>query len=234
MLEIEALQAGYGAVQVLHGLSTTAAKGEVTALLGANGAGKTTLMRTIAGLLPVTSGSIKAGNEELTRLPPNLRVERGIALAPEGRLVFSSFSVEENLLLGAVTARARSRKRARLEDMYRLFPRLAERRRQAAGTLSGGEQQMLAIGRALMSYPDILLLDEPTLGLAPTMCKLIFRTILNLARDGLTILLAEQNVPRALELARSAYVVEHGRIVVSGQASDLMHDPLVRSAYMGL
>jgi branched-chain amino acid transport system ATP-binding protein len=133
-----------------------------------------------------------------------------------------------------VTARARSRKRARLEHLYGLFPRLAERRRQAAGTLSGGEQQMLAIGRALMSHPDILLLDEPTLGLAPRMCKLIFRTILDLARDGLTILLAEQNVPRALELARNAYVVEHGRIVVSGQASDLMHDPLVRSAYMGL
>jgi branched-chain amino acid transport system ATP-binding protein len=234
MLKVDALQAGYGPVRVLEGLTLTANKGEVTALLGANGAGKTTLMRTIAGLLPTTSGSIKTDTEELTGLPPNKRVERGISLVPEGRLVFSNFSVEENLLLGAVASRARSRKKQRLAQMYELFPRLSERRRQPAGTLSGGEQQMLAISRALMSFPDILLLDEPTLGLAPRMSNMIFRTIRDLAAEGLTILLAEQNVPRALELARTAYVIEHGHIVVSGKASELLHDPLVRSAYMGI
>jgi branched-chain amino acid transport system ATP-binding protein len=234
MLEVTDLVAGYGHVRVLNGVSLVAHPGEVTALLGANGAGKTTLMRSIAGVLPSTSGSIRAGGAEIAELPANMRVDRGIALVPEGRLVFPSFTVDENLRLGAVAPRARSRKASRLEEMYALFPRLRERARQAAGTLSGGEQQMLAIGRALMSFPEILLLDEPTLGLAPRMCDAIFATIADLTSKGLTVLLAEQNVPRALGLARSAYVVEHGRIALAGEAHALADDPRVRNAYMGL
>jgi branched-chain amino acid transport system ATP-binding protein len=234
MLEIVDLCAGYGRVQILHGVTLVARSGEVTALLGANGAGKTTLMRSIAGVLLPTSGSIRAGNKETATLPANERVELGISLVPEGRLVFSSMTVAENLLLGAVTPRARSSRARRIDEMFALFPRLAERVHQAAGTLSGGEQQMLAIGRALMSNPEILLLDEPTLGLAPRICDIIFRTISELTDRGLTVLLAEQHVHRALDLARRAYVVEQGRISISGDAKALIGDPLVRSAYMGL
>jgi branched-chain amino acid transport system ATP-binding protein len=234
MLDLVDLHAGYGRVKVLDGVSLVARRGEVTALLGANGAGKTTLMRTIAGVLPVTSGTIRAGGQDITDLPTNERVERGIALVPEGRLVFSSFTVTENLQLGAVTRRASYRRKGRMEEMYALFPRLAERSNQIAGTLSGGEQQMLAIGRALMSYPEILLLDEPTLGLAPRMCDLIFQTIADLISSRLTVVLAEQNVPRTLAISQSAYVIEHGRISISGEARTLIDDPLVRSAYMGI
>jgi branched-chain amino acid transport system ATP-binding protein len=234
MLEVIDLHAGYGRVKVLDGISLVARRGEVTALLGANGAGKTTLMRTIAGVLPTLAGAIRANDQDITALPTNQRVESGIALVPEGRLVFSSFSVAENLRLGAITHRARERHKSRLEEMYTLFPRLAERSHQMAGTLSGGEQQMLAIGRALMSYPEILLLDEPTLGLAPRMCDLIFKTITDLISGGLTVVLAEQNVPRTLAISQSAYVIEHGRISISGEARILIDDPLVRSAYMGI
>lgn len=234
MLDLVDLHAGYGRVTVLNGVSLAARRGQVTALLGANGAGKTTLMRAIAGVLPTTSGSIYAGGHDITGLPTNERVERGIALVPEGRLVFSSFSVAENLQLGAITSRARHRRKGRMEEMYALFPRLAERSNQIAGTLSGGEQQMLAIGRALMSYPEILLLDEPTLGLAPRMCDLIFSTIADLISGGLTVVLAEQNVPRTLAISQSAYVIEHGKISISGEARVLIDDPLVRSAYMGV
>jgi branched-chain amino acid transport system ATP-binding protein len=234
MLDLADIHAGYGKVEVLSGITLVARRGEVTALLGANGAGKTTLMRTIAGVLPATSGSIRAGDQDITCWPTSERVESGIALVPEGRLVFSSFSVAENLRLGAITRRARHRAKGRIEQMYTLFPRLAERSHQIAGTLSGGEQQMLAIGRALMSYPEILLLDEPTLGLAPRMCDLIFQTIENLILDGLTVVLAEQNVPRTLAISKSAYVLEHGRISIAGDATDLIDDPRVRSAYMGM
>jgi branched-chain amino acid transport system ATP-binding protein len=234
MLDIADLHAGYGRVTVLNGVSLTARPREVTALLGANGAGKTTLMRSIAGVLPSSSGRVRAGGTDITDLPANQRVERGIALVPEGRLVFSNLSVAQNLQLGSVTHRARHRRAARTEEMYALFPRLAERSRQIAGTLSGGEQQMLAIGRALMSYPEILLLDEPTLGLAPRMCDLIFQTITELTAGGLTIVLAEQNVPRTLAISQTAYVIEHGRISISGEARSLIDDPRVRSAYMGV
>lgn len=234
MLEIRDLQAGYGHVQILHGISLEAPKGRITALLGANGAGKTTLMRSIAGLLLPTAGSIVVGGIDITRFGTNERVERGIALIPEGRLVFPGLSVVDNLRLGAITRRKSHDLSHRVDEMYSLFPRLAERSRQAAGTLSGGEQQMLAIARGLMSAPELLLLDEPTLGLSPVMCGIIYRTIADLAKRGLTILMAEQNVPQALTLAETAHVMENGRIVLSGNASALAREPRVRSAYMGV
>jgi branched-chain amino acid transport system ATP-binding protein len=234
MLEISNLEAGYGHVRILHGVSLDAPKGRITALLGANGAGKTTLMRSIAGLLPPTAGSIVVAGTDITRFSANERVERGIALVPEGRLVFPGLTVAENLRLGGITRRGRSGLSERLEEMYALFPRLAERSRQVAGTLSGGEQQMLAIARGLMSRPELLLLDEPTLGLAPAMCSIIYRTVADLAARGFTILMAEQNVPQALALAATGHVMENGRIVLSNAADALSQDPRVRSAYMGI
>ncbi|MGH7073433.1 MAG: ABC transporter ATP-binding protein [Stellaceae bacterium] len=234
MLDIHDLEAGYGRIRILHGVSLAAPSGCVTALLGANGAGKTTLLRSIAGLLPVTAGRIAVAGTDVTRFSSHERVERGIALVPEGRLVFPTLSVAENLRLGAITHRGRQGHAERLLEMYALFPRLAERSRQAAGTLSGGEQQMLAIARGLMARPELLLLDEPTLGLSPAMCALIYRTVADLAARGLTILMAEQNVPQALALASMAHVVENGRIAVSGPAETLARDPRVRTAYMGI
>ena len=234
MLEVRDLKAGYGRITILHGVSLDAPAGAITALLGANGAGKTTLMRSIAGLLSVSAGRVVVAGADVTRLSSHERVEAGIALVPEGRLVFPTLSVAENLRLGAITRRGRHGASQRLADMYELFPRLAERAHQAAGTLSGGEQQMLAIARGLMARPALLLLDEPTLGLSPAMCTLIYRTVANLAAQGLAILMAEQNVPQALTLAVTAHVVENGRIAVSGPAAALAEDPRVRSAYMGI
>ena len=234
MLEVHDLEAGYGRIRILHGVSLAAAKGGVTALLGANGAGKTTLMRGIAGLLPLTAGRIVVGGSDVSLLSANQRVERGIALVPEGRLVFPGLTVAENLRLGGITRRGHQGLSARLAEMYALFPRLAERSRQPAGTLSGGEQQMLAIARGLMSRPELLLLDEPTLGLAPAMCAIIYRTVADLAACGFTILMAEQNVPQALALATTAHVMENGRVVLSGTAEALAQDPQVRAAYMGI
>jgi branched-chain amino acid transport system ATP-binding protein len=233
LLTVSELRAGYGKAQILHGVSITIERGAITALLGANGAGKTTLLRTIAGLVPATGGAIELHGRAITRQRSSERVEQGIALIPEGRLLFPSMSVAENLRLGAVTRRARSGAAERMREMYVLFPRLAERSSQAASTLSGGEQQMLAIARGLMSRPELLLLDEPTWGLAPIMCETIFETITRLCRDGLTVLLAEQNIARALELATRGYVVENGRIAVEGAASALLDDPRVKSAYLG-
>lgn len=234
MLEVHDLEVGYGRIRILHGVSLAAAKGGVTALLGANGAGKTTLMRSIAGLLPLTAGRIVVGGMDVSLLSANERVERGIALVPEGRLVFPGLTVAENLRLGGITRRGRQGLSSRLTEMYDLFPRLAERSRQAAGTLSGGEQQMLAIARGLMSRPELLLLDEPTLGLAPAMCAIIYRTVAELSARGFTILMAEQNVPQALALATTGYVMENGRVVLSGGAETLAQDPNVRSAYLGI
>ena len=234
MLEIGNLEAGYGRIRILHGISMTVPRGSVTALLGADGAGKTTLLRTIAGLLTPSTGSIALAGSDITRLPSNERVELGIALVPEGRLLFPGLSVAENLQLGGITRRGRHQRAERIAEMYALFPRLAERSRQVAGTLSGGEQQMLAVARALMSRPELLLLDEPTLGLAPAMCITIYQTITDLARRGLTILMAEQNVPQALALASTGHVVENGRIVLSGPAGELSEDARVRTAYMGI
>ena len=231
---MEGLCAGYGEVRILHGLSCVAEEGAVTALIGANGAGKTTLMRALCGLLPVSEGRIVFQDEDITQWPPHRRVDAGLVLVPEGRLVFGDLSVEDNLRLGAITPKARGKWRPRRDEMFDLFPRLRERRTQAASTLSGGEQQMLAIARGLMAHPRMLLLDEPTLGLAPVACKQVFDLLPTINAEGLSIVLAEQDVRAALSLARSAYVVENGTVALSGLAGELSADERVRRAYMGL
>ena len=234
LLELREIEAGYGSVRILHGVSFTVERGTVTALIGGNGAGKTTIMRMLAGLLPVAGGALRFAGRDIAAATESARVAAGIVLVPEGRLVFPTLSVEENLRLGAISLRARAGAPERLEQMFEQFPRLQERRRLAAASLSGGEQQMLAIARGLMARPELLLLDEPTLGLAPVMCDQVFATVERLRRSGLTILLAEQDARRTLELADLAYVVENGRITLSGSGTALLGDPTVRSAYLGL
>jgi branched-chain amino acid transport system ATP-binding protein len=234
LLEADDLVAGYGDAIVLNGVALRVAAGKVTALIGGNGAGKTTLMRVLAGTLAPRRGSIRFAGASIAALPSHARVAAGIALVPEGRLIFPHLTVEENLRLGAITARARAGAARRIAEAYALFPRLAERRRQLGGTLSGGEQQMLAIARGLMSEPRLLLLDEPTLGLAPIMARLVFDTVAALKARGLTILLAEQNVQQSLAVAEHAFVVENGRIGLAGPARDIARDPRVREAYLGL
>ena len=231
-VEIANVSGGYGAAKIVHDVSFTAEPASVTVLIGGNGAGKTTIMRLIAGLLSADAGDIRLDGESVGAMKSSERVERGLVLVPEGRLVFPQMSVQENLWLGAYAPRARASSRATMERVFAMFPRLAERRQQLAGTLSGGEQQMLAIGRGLMALPRIMLLDEPTLGLAPLAATLVFETVSRLKSDGLTILMAEQDVARSLAMADRAYVVEHGRIVLSGDAS-LADDPRVREAYIG-
>jgi branched-chain amino acid transport system ATP-binding protein len=233
LLELRELTGGYGDMRILHGISLSIERGKATALVGANGAGKTTLMRTIAGLLPASGGMIRFNQRDIGATSAAARVQSGIALVPEGRLVFPTFSVEENLRLGAIAPRARPGWRARKEEMFGIFPRLAERSRQSAGSLSGGEQQMLAIARGLMARPDMLLLDEPTLGLAPVMVHAIFNTLERLREAGLTLLIAEQDVRRTLEFADVACVIENGRIGAHGSAAALRDDPLVREAFLG-
>ncbi len=222
MLEVSGLDAGYGDVQVLFGAALSVQKGEVVALLGSNGAGKTTLIRTVTGLIRPRGGSVHFDGDRIDALTAHEVVDRGIACVPEGRQVFPQMSVEENLLLGSFLRR------------FALFPRLLERRGQDAATLSGGEQQMLAIGRALMSEPRLLLLDEPSLGLAPVVVQMVFRTIAEIRKQGVTVLVVEQNVQRTLRLADRAYVLEQGRIVLTGSGAELMQDPQVRKAYLAL
>ena len=234
MLEVTDLVAGYGATQVLHGLSLQVQPGSVTGLLGANGAGKTTLMKTLAGLLPVAGGRLRFMGEDIAGEPSHHRVLGGLVLVPEGRMVFPALSVIENLRLGAINPRARPALAHSLEHVFHVFPRLLERERQAAVTLSGGEQQMLAIGRALMAQPRLMLLDEPTLGLAPIVAHHIFELVRRLVADGLTLLVAEQDVRRTLSAAQHAYVVENGRIAAEGPAEQLADDPRIRQAYLGL
>ena len=234
LLEIEDLTAGYGATTVLRGVTLSVAAGSVTALVGSNGAGKTTLMRAVSGLLPVTSGSLRFDGNRITHETPNRRVERGLALVPEGRLVFPDFTVAETLRIGAYAPHARAGWRARADDMYALFPRLAERRGQRAQVLSGGEQQMLALARALMSRPRLLLLDEPSLGLAPMMAALVFETIASLRATGLTVFVVEQDVDAALTIADYAYVLENGSLVVEGEGPTLLGEDSIREAYLGL
>ena len=234
MLEVDNVVAGYGATQVLHGLSLQVQAGSITALLGANGAGKTTLMRTLAGLLPVASGSLRFEQDGIAGREAHERVEAGMVLVPEGRWVFPTLTVEENLRLGGITRRARAGWKDTLEQVYALFPVLPQRRRQAAGTLSGGEQQMLAIGRGLMSKPRLMLLDEPTLGLAPVVAAQIFELMRSLVATGLTLLLAEQDVNRSLSVADFGYVIENGRVATQGSARKLAEDPLIKQAYLGL
>ena len=233
MLEIRDLDAGYGDVRVLSGVSLSIGPGEIVALLGPNGAGKSTLLTAIAGLLRPRAGSIRWQGEDLTALRPHLVVERGLALVPEGRRLFGSMTVEENLELGAFAARARREQAAGLERVYALFPDLRGRRRQLVRSLSGGQQQMVAVGRALMARPTLLMLDEPSLGIAPRLVASIFEALADINRAGLGIFLVEQNVQAALTLAHRAYVLESGRIAAHGPAADLLRDPHVRRAYLG-
>jgi len=234
VLEIDALEAGYGEVQVLWGLSLKARRGELTAIVGANGAGKTTTLRAIAGTIAPWRGRVRFENEDVTHLPTHLKAERGFALVPEGRQLFSSMSVAENLELGAFTRRAAKSYTERLERIFALFPRLKERQRQLAGTLSGGEQQMVAIARGLMSDPDILIIDELSLGLAPVVVYQLLATLKQLKEQGLTILLVEQNVHLALALSDYAYVVAEGKIFTEGLPKELAAKPEIRKAYLGL
>ncbi len=233
MLELEGVDAGYRDLQVLWGVSLRVGEGELVALVGPNGAGKTTTLRIISGLLKPTAGAVRFQGRPLDKEPPHRIVEMGISQVPEGGRVFTGMSVEENLELGAFTARARKEKAQNMKWVYRLFPRLEERKKQRAGTLSGGERQMLAIGRALMSRPRLLLLDEPSFGLAPLLVEQIFEMITEINRQGVAVLLVEQNVRAALELAQRAYVIENGRIVGEGSGDALLSFESVRSAYLG-
>lgn len=234
MLAVHNVVAGYGASEILHGISLQVPQGQVTALLGANGAGKTTLMKVLAGLLPVHSGGLELDGQSLASEASHRRVGSGMVLVPEGRMVFPSLTVRENLRLGGITPRVRARWKTNMERVYDIFPKLKQREAQAASTLSGGEQQMLAIGRGLMSEPRLMLLDEPTLGLAPLVCVQIFELIARLRREGLTLLLAEQDVRRTLNVADQAYVIENGRVAAHGPSNELANDPRIRAAYLGL
>jgi branched-chain amino acid transport system ATP-binding protein len=233
VLEVEALDVHYGAVHALKGVSLRAEAGEIVTLIGANGAGKTTLLRTLSGLVPARSGRATFEGRDLLRLPPDAIVRLGVAQSPEGRMVFPDLSVEDNLEMGAYARRDRAGIRADREEVWKLFPRLLERRRQSGGTLSGGEQQMLAIGRALMARPRLLLLDEPSLGLAPLLVREIFKTIVEINRRGTTVLLVEQNAHMALHVAKRGYVLETGRVVLEDAAARLLANDEVRQAYLG-
>ena len=232
LLELEDVHVHYGKVQALRGVTLTVDEGEIVTLIGANGAGKTTTLKTISGVRPVSSGSIRFEGQDITGMAPHKLVELGICQAPEGRGIFPGMSVIENLEMGTY-ARRDAVDPAELERVYELFPRLLERRSQPGGTLSGGEQQMLAIGRALMAKPKVLLLDEPSMGLAPMLVAQIFDIITEINRQGTTILLVEQNAAQALQRAHRAYVLEVGHVLVSGLASDLHDDPAVKAAYLG-
>ncbi len=233
LLRVEALTGGYGPTRILHGIDLSVDEGGATALLGANGAGKTTLMKTLAGVLPASAGRIFFRGEDITGKPAAARVLAGIVLVPEGRLVFPELSVRDNLRLGAVNARARVGWRIALDEVHAIFPTLLERRQQAAATLSGGEQQMLAIGRGLMARPSLMLLDEPTLGLAPAMALRMFELIRTLSAS-ITLLVAEQDVQRTLGVASRGYVIENGRVALEGAAGELAQDSNIRQAYLGL
>ncbi|GAB3984064.1 ABC transporter ATP-binding protein [Plantactinospora veratri] len=234
LLEIEDLTLLYGRIEALHGISLHVDEGEIVALIGANGAGKTTTMRAISGLRPVARGRVRFAGEDITNLRADLRVGRGICQSPEGRGIFPGMTVLENLDMGAYTRRDSAGIAADLERVFGLFPRLAERRKQAGGTLSGGEQQMLAVGRALMSRPKLLLLDEPSMGLAPMVIQQIFEIITEINQQGTTVLLVEQNAQQALSRAHRGYVLETGRIVKEGSGQELLHDPSVKEAYLGV
>ena len=232
-LEVQALETGYGKAQVLFGVDLEVEAVELVALLGANGAGKTTLLRALSGLLRPWKGSVLLGGKDLRGLSPARRARLGLGHVPEGRQLFPLMTVEENLRLGAAFL-APGREKEGYERVYALFPRLAERRRQLAGTLSGGEQQMLAIGRALMGFPRILLVDEPSLGLSPRLAEEVLLALKEVARGGVGVLLVEQNVALSLEVAERGYVLEHGRVVLEGPAQALAQDPRVREAYLSL
>ena len=233
MLEVKDLQVYYGVIQALKGISFHVEQGEVIALIGANGAGKTTTLQTLTGIIPAKAGSIIYEGKNLTKTPAHKIVEMGMAHVPEGRRVFANLSVYENLKLGAYTRKDKNEIAQSLEMVYESFPRLKERRNQSAGTLSGGEQQMLAMGRALMSKPRIVLMDEPSMGLSPIFVDEIFKIIQKISAEGTTVLLVEQNAKKALEIADRAYVLETGKILLSGDAKELMNDDAVKKAYLG-
>ena len=233
MLEVQNLTAAYGDLPALSAATLNVGAGEIVALVGPNGAGKSTLLQCVTGLLRPRAGTIRSDSRDLLALHPHQIVEHGLALVPEGRRLFGQMTVEENLALGAFTARARAVKQASLERVYGLFPALDERRRQLTRTLSGGQQQMVAIARALMTSPRLLMLDEPSLGLAPRVVEAIFETLTAINRAGVAVLLVEQNVRAALRLAGRAYVLEGGRVVGEGPARHLLEDPHVRRAYLG-
>ncbi len=233
MLAVENLSVNYGAIRALHQVSCRVEQGEIVALIGANGAGKTTILNTISAIVPSSSGSVSFEGTEITHMAAHLIVRKGISQVPEGRRVFARMSVQENLEMGGFILHGKHEIAQGIERAFTLFPRLAERRKQAARTLSGGEQQMLAMGRALMSNPRLLLLDEPSMGLAPMLVEKIFEIIVDINKTGTTIMLVEQNASMALSIAHRAYVLETGEVVLSGPASELAENPEVRKAYLG-
>ena len=233
MLSVENLRSSYGRIEALHGVSIEVAAGEIVTLVGANGAGKTTLLRAISGVQPISAGHVRFEGRSIEGIPAHARIILGIAQVPEGRQLFAPLSVEDNLKLGAWTRRAIDLD-ANIHRVYELFPMLAELRHTTAGALSGGQQQLLAIGRALMAKPRLLMLDEPSMGLAPILVDQILNLVLNLKRNGLTLLLVEQNASAALAIADRGYVIETGTITVSGAAADILGDKRVREAYLGV
>jgi branched-chain amino acid transport system ATP-binding protein len=234
LLALERLEVAYGGIQAVKGIDLVVGKGELVCLIGANGAGKTTTLKGVTGLQPVSGGTVRYDGEDVTGVRAFELVRKGLAMVPEGRGVFGALTIEENLAMGAYVRTDRAAIRSDVERVYTLFPRLKERRRQTAGTLSGGEQQMLAMGRAMMSRPRMLLLDEPSMGLAPLMVQKVFETVLAVSGEGVTILLIEQNAKLALEVSHRGYVMESGEITLAGEAKSLLHDPKVRAAYLGI
>ena len=233
LLSIEKLQVAYGGIRAVKGIDLTVEPGELVCLIGANGAGKTTTLRAITGTVRAASGAVRYDGVDITRMKPHEIARRGLALVPEGRGVFAQLTIEENLAMGAYARKDAAAVATDVERAFTLFPRLKERRKQTAGTLSGGEQQMLAIARAMMSRPKLLLLDEPSMGLAPLMVEKIFDVIRAIAKEGVTLLLVEQNARLALEVSHRGYVLEGGLVTLTGEGKTLLHDPRIREAYLG-
>lgn len=233
ILEVNNLVVSYGLIKAIKGVSFHVEKGEIVALIGANGAGKTTVMHAVNGLLPKESGTVLFKGEDVTKLPAHKLAYKGLTQVPEGRRIFQELTVKDNLLLGAYSVKDKKRAKDKIEEIYEIFPRLKERANQIGGTLSGGEQQMLAVGRAMMSDPETLLLDEPSMGLSPLFVNVIFDTIKKINKSGTTILLVEQNAKKALSIADRAYVLETGKIVKEGKGSELLDDPKIKQAYLG-
>lgn len=233
ILEVNNLVVSYGLIKAIKGVSFHVEKGEIVALIGANGAGKTTVMHAVNGLLPKESGTVLFKGEDVTKLPAHKLAYKGLTQVPEGRRIFQELTVKDNLLLGAYSVKDKKHAKDKIEEIYEIFPRLKERANQIGGTLSGGEQQMLAVGRAMMSDPETLLLDEPSMGLSPLFVNVIFDTIKKINKSGTTILLVEQNAKKALSIADRAYVLETGKIVKEGKGSELLDDPKIKQAYLG-